>query len=235
MNLPLDHPEPGRPHRIYVALTNHCNRACPWCSTYSSPDGNTFLNLDAFRAIMPEEGRFQIQLEGGEPTIHPQFWEFVRLARANPRCDRLILCTNGLVLPRQARRLRSWLFRLGEPLSLKVSFNHHLGDRDPGLLELCRAVRECFVELGGDRLFVLNVRLRSGYENDDQRIRQAVEAAGLTENANIFFLQAYGLAKDEGNWQPPQPVSDAFTLVNPDGQTFGPDLVARSEAMKLLP
>jgi hypothetical protein len=29
-------------------------------------------------------------------------------------------------------------------------------------------------------------------------------------------------------------VSNRFTLVNPDGQVFGPELVARSEAMRRL-
>ena len=45
---PLDHPTPDRPHRLYYALTNHCNRTCPWCSTCSSPQGSTFLTLDAY-------------------------------------------------------------------------------------------------------------------------------------------------------------------------------------------
>lgn len=233
--LPLDHPLPGRPHRIYVAVTNHCNRECPWCSTYSSPAGNTFISLEDFQRAIPAIGAFQLQLEGGEPTVHPQFYDMVRMARANPRCDRLILCTNGVVMPRQPERLRSWVARLGTPLTIKLSFNHHLLDRDPALPDLCRMLRDLCREGGADLLFVLNVRLRSGYEDDDRRIREAVGEAGLADDANIFFLQAYGLASNEAGWQPPKPVSDAFTLINPDGRAFGPDLVARSEAMKVLP
>jgi hypothetical protein len=232
---PLDHPTPDRPHRIYVALTNHCNRSCPWCSTYSSPRGTSFLEPSALRALFPDAGLFQLQLEGGEPTIHPQFWEFVRMAREHPRCDHLIVCTNGVTLPRQPERLRASVLRLGAPLTLKISVNHHLLDRDPALLGLCGRLRDVFSELGEDRLLVLNVRLRRGYEDDDRRVREAVEKAGLIEHANVFFLQAYGLAKDELGWAVPKPVSDRFTLVNPDGATFGPDLIARSEAMGLLP
>ena len=144
MPLPLDHPTPNRPHRVYVALTNHCNRACPWCSTCSSPDGRSFLSLQSFRAALPESGRFQLQLEGGEPTIHPEFWEFVRAAREHPRCERLILCTNGVVLPRQPDRLRLWLARLGTPVTLKISFNHPLLDRDAALLDLSQLLRGQF-------------------------------------------------------------------------------------------
>src|SRR6476619_6348412 len=90
-DLPLDYPTQDRPHRIYVALTNHCNRACPWCSTCSSPRGQTWLSLADYIASLPGEGKFQLQLEGGEPTVHPQFWEFVRIARDHPRCVQLVL------------------------------------------------------------------------------------------------------------------------------------------------
>ena len=235
MTVPLDHPTPERPHRVYVALTNHCNRACPWCSTCSSPSGSTWMSVEAFRAALPPAGPFQVQLEGGEPTIHPRFQELVAIARANPRCDRLVLCTNGVVLPRDPSRLRAWIERLGAPLTLKLSVNHHLLDRDPGLLPLCASLAETFDALGGDRLLVLNVRLRRGVEDDDRRVAEADERAGLLPRANVFVLQRYGFAADEAAWDPPRPVFDTFTLVNPDGREFGPDLLARSEAMRVLP
>ena len=95
--MPLDHPYSGRPHRVYVALTNHCNRSCPWCSTCSSPSRNTFLSPDRLLEAIPPKGDFEIQLEGGEPTTHPQFDHFVRTACSLPGMRRLILCTNGLL------------------------------------------------------------------------------------------------------------------------------------------
>jgi MoaA/NifB/PqqE/SkfB family radical SAM enzyme len=232
---PLDYPTPDRPHRVYVALTNHCNRSCPWCSTCSSPRGSTWLRVADFRSSLPREGFFQVQLEGGEPTIHPRFWEFVRVARGHPRCTHLVVCTNGVVLPRSGPRLRAWTERLGTPLTLKLSVNHHLMDADPGLLDLAVALRDLFREPGGQRLLVLNVRLRRGYHDDDRHVYQAVEQAGLLPNANVFFLQRYGFASEEAGWDPPAPVSDRFTLVNPDGTVHGPDLIARSQGMRTLP
>jgi MoaA/NifB/PqqE/SkfB family radical SAM enzyme len=234
MRIPLDHPTRDRPHRIYFALTNQCNRSCPWCSTCSTPEGSTAMTVEQYRACFPAVGPFQVQLEGGEPTIHPLFWEFVRIAREHPRCTHLVLCTNGVVLPRQTAKLRAWVVRLGTPLTVKLSVNHHLLDHDPRLIDLAVMLRNLFDELGGDRLLVLNVRLRRGYENDDERVQQEVEAAGLLPIANIFFLQRYGFASGETGWDPPAPVWNAFTLVNPDGQTYGTDLISRSEAMRLL-
>jgi MoaA/NifB/PqqE/SkfB family radical SAM enzyme len=231
---PLDHPSPQRPHRVYVALTNHCNRACPWCSTCSSPAGSTWLTVADFLAALPLEGAFQLQLEGGEPTVHPEFWEFVRLAREHPRCSHLVLCTNGVVLPRSPQRLRPWLERLGTPLTVKLSVNHHLLEYDRGLIDLAVLVRDLFADMGGERLLVVNVRLRRGYEDDDRQVREAVELAGLLPHANVFFLQRYGFAVNESDWEPPAPVWDRFSLVNPDGRVFGPDLIARSEGMRRL-
>jgi MoaA/NifB/PqqE/SkfB family radical SAM enzyme len=234
-SLPLDHPTPARPHRVYAALTNHCNRACPWCSTCSSPSGRTFLPLDDFARALPAEGPFEVQLEGGEPTVHPRFWDFVELARAAPRCTRLVLCTNGVVFPRGRARLAPWIARLGVPLTVKLSFNHHLAGEDPGLLALARDTRDLLRELGGDRLFVLNVRLRRGVEDDDRAIADAVRDAGLLPDANVFHLQRYGFARDEQGWDAPFLVGQNFRFVNPDGRVLGPELVARSEAMRVLP
>ena len=76
--------------------------------------------------------------------------------------------------------------------------------------------------------------LRRGVEDDDRAVRDAVAGSGLGEHANVFFLQAYGFAVTEAEWDPPRPVSDRFTLVNPDGRILGPDLIARSEAMRRL-
>jgi hypothetical protein len=233
--LPLDYPTADRPHRIYVAITNHCNRSCPWCSTCSSPAGQTFLSVATFRSLLPREGRFQLQLEGGEPTLHPELLAMVAATRATPGCDRLILCSNGVVMPRQPARLRAWLERLGAPLTVKISVNHHLLAHDPGLLALCRETRAQLAALGGDRLLVVNVRLRRGVADDDVAVRRAVEEAGLGESANVFFLQAYGFAREQPGWDLPCPVSDRFTLINPDGQSFAPDLIRRSEAMRILP
>ncbi len=228
--IPLDHPTATRPHRVYAALTNHCNRACPWCSTYSSPRGSTWLALEAFEAALPE-GLFEVQLEGGEPTMHPQFWEFVERARSNPRCSRLVLCTNGVVMPRDAR-LKGWIEELGAPLTVKLSINHYLLEHDKGLMQLAAMTRDAIRDLGGDRLLILNVRLRPGR---DEWVRAAVSDAGLLQHANVFDLQRYGLASGETEWDSPFLAGQNFRMVNPDGEVFGPDLLSRSEAMGKLP
>jgi MoaA/NifB/PqqE/SkfB family radical SAM enzyme len=229
---PLDFPAPERPHRLYFALTNHCNRACPWCSTCSSPRGQTWLGVEDLVRHFPAAGHFEVQLEGGEPTLHPCFWDMVARVRAEPRCTRLVLSTNGVLLPRARPALAAWLDRLGSTLTLKLSINHHLLEHDPGLLAL--AAELCALA-APPRQVVLNVRLRRGKADDDAQVREAVVAAGLEAHSNVFFLQRYGFAADEAGWQPPFAVSDRFTLVNPDGTAHGQDFLARSRAMGALP
>lgn len=231
---PLDHPYPERPHRVYVTLTNHCNRACPWCSTCSSPKGDTWLDLENCRSLLPARGPFELQLEGGEPTIHPQFWDFVALARSTPRCTRLILCTNGVVLPRTRSQLETWVADFGESFTLKISINHYLLKHDPDQIELAKMLKAVFERLGGDRSLVLNVRLRPGCVEDDA-IPAKIEEAGLFSLANIFYLQRYGFASQEQQWEPPFLAGTNFSIINPDGRLFGPDLIGRSEAMRGLP
>jgi hypothetical protein len=233
--LPRDRPSETRPHRVYVATTNNCNRSCPWCSTCSSPSGSTWISVDAYLASFPSSGEFEVQLEGGEPTLHPEFFELVHLARAQPRCVRVVVVTNGVVLPRSREHLRAWLLELGTPLTIKLSINHHLLARDHELLPLAADMRDVMREMGDDRELVLNVRLRPDAPGRDAWVTDVVRDAGLIELANVFHLQAYGFASSRYGWDLPFLVGTNFTLVTPDGRTHGPDLIARSEAMRVLP
>lgn len=226
MRVPLDHPYAGRPHRVYLTLTNHCNRTCPWCSVYASPRGTTWLSVAQARIALPTAGPFELQLEGGEPTLHPKIEEFAALA-LDSRCRRLILSTNGVTLPRDGPGLARWLASFPRPLVIKLSINHYLLARDATLLALARLLAD-----HGEVQLVLNVRLRRG---EDAVVYHQVVASGLLPWANVFFLQRYGRAHRETGWEPPFLAGENFRLVNPDGRQFGTDLLARSLAMGQLP
>jgi organic radical activating enzyme len=233
-----DAPYAGRPHRLYVAVTTACNRACPWCDTSSRPGKRTWLDLAAFARLLPAAGPFELQLEGGEPTLHPDLGRMVDLARATGRCARVVLCTNGVRLP-WARDLRAWLLALGAPLTLKLSVNHHLLEEDPRLVDKAARLAALMDEAraaGRDVDLVLNVRRRREPASDDDAwVVERVRAAGLLGRSNVFFLQRYGLARDDARLEAPFLVGTDFTLANPDGTTWGTDLVARAEAMDRLP
>ena len=69
-----------------VEITDHCNLTCPVCYAESSPRRVTHRSLEqiAFMldCVVRNEGRPDVvQISGGEPTIHPEFFAVLDLAR----------------------------------------------------------------------------------------------------------------------------------------------------------
>lgn len=85
--------------RLYFALTNHCNRSCAPCSCFSRPERSSFLSLAKFTALLPQNEEYEIQLEGGEPMLHPDWKEMIAVANTSGRCQRMTIGTNGSLLP----------------------------------------------------------------------------------------------------------------------------------------
>src|SRR5688500_9850438 len=87
-----------------VEITDRCNLTCPTCYAESSPSRGrhrTLAEVEAMLdAIVASEGRPDVvQISGGEPTIHPQFFEILDAARRRP-IRHLMLNTNGIRLAR---------------------------------------------------------------------------------------------------------------------------------------
>ncbi|WP_139488548.1 radical SAM protein [Brevibacillus dissolubilis] len=83
-----------------VEVTDKCNLQCPICYAESSPKKETFRTLEQieamFDAIVKNEKEPDIvQISGGEPTIHPQFFEILDMAKSKP-IKHIMLNTNGL-------------------------------------------------------------------------------------------------------------------------------------------
>ena len=95
----------------YIQITTRCNMECAHCC-YSCTAKGRDMTGKTFRAAvawaLDYEGDETISLGGGEPTIHPKFWEFIGLALGN--FTYVWLATNGketetaLNLARMARR-----------------------------------------------------------------------------------------------------------------------------------
>lgn len=131
-------------------------------------------------------------------------------------------------------KLQEWLSTLETSFTIKVSINHHLYQRDRGLFELASLLAELLPLSDSSKSLVLNVRLRKGNRYDESVIRWQIMDLGLEPWSNIFYLQKYGLAKDQADWAEPFVIGENFSLYNPDARNFGVDLVNRAEAMKEL-
>ena len=92
--------------RFYFNLTNKCNVSCDFCCMSSGPNKNTFLNFNRFKEILDEsDDFFELQLEGGEPFLHPNFYLFLEYANYSGRCKKIIISTNGKLLNKNIQRL----------------------------------------------------------------------------------------------------------------------------------
>lgn len=83
-----------------IEITDHCNLQCPVCFANSGPHRPTHKPLSEvirmLDAVVANEGEPDVvQLSGGEPTLHPQFFEILEAARARP-IRHLMLNTNGI-------------------------------------------------------------------------------------------------------------------------------------------
>src|SRR5690349_8236665 len=87
-----------------IEIVNSCNLSCPTCYA-DSPQGAGH-NVDAvplkdlqrrIQGVVDRKGGIEIlQLSGGEPTLHPHFFELIEWIQENPGIDYLLLNTNGV-------------------------------------------------------------------------------------------------------------------------------------------
>jgi len=87
-----------------IEIVHSCNLSCPTC--YADSPVGTGARVDAvpladlqrrIQGVIDRKGKIEIlQLSGGEPTLHPQFFDLLRWLHANPGIDYVLLNTNGV-------------------------------------------------------------------------------------------------------------------------------------------
>ena len=91
---------------MYIQITTRCNMKCRHCC-YACTEKGEDMSLAVFKKALEYDNE-AISIGGGEPTIHPQFWEFIGLALGYS--EYVWLATNGketdtaLALARMAKR-----------------------------------------------------------------------------------------------------------------------------------
>ncbi|MHA7058358.1 radical SAM protein [Aquimarina sp. M1] len=83
-----------------IEVTDRCNLTCPTCYASSSPHYGRHRTLDEIKKMLDaivenEKEPDVVQLSGGEPTIHPQFFEILDYAKQLP-IRHLMVNTNGV-------------------------------------------------------------------------------------------------------------------------------------------
>jgi 7,8-dihydro-6-hydroxymethylpterin dimethyltransferase len=83
-----------------VEICDYCNLRCPVCYASSGPERQQFRDLKQIEfmldAVVRNEGHPDVvQLSGGEPTVHPDFFAIVEMAKARP-IKHVMVNTNGV-------------------------------------------------------------------------------------------------------------------------------------------
>ncbi|MBS0216558.1 MAG: radical SAM protein [Proteobacteria bacterium] len=99
-----------------VEVTDNCNLRCPICYADSGPHRpgyRDFATIEAMLdAIVANEGEPDVvQISGGEPTLHPGFFDILDAAKARP-IKHLMVNTNGLRIAKEpafVERLASYM------------------------------------------------------------------------------------------------------------------------------
>ena len=83
-----------------VEVTDRCNLSCPTCYAMSSPHYGRHRTLEEIEQmldiIVANEGKPDVvQISGGEPTVHPDFFSILDIAKKKP-IKHLMVNTNGI-------------------------------------------------------------------------------------------------------------------------------------------
>jgi len=217
--------------RIYLSLTNKCNRECDFCAMYSSPSKNTFLSFDKYKNIIDQiDGYFELQLEGGEPFLSDDFYLFLEYARATKKCNKIIISTNGVLLKYHLQRLTDFVKFSKIEILIKRSINDYLYKKNLNIFKECRDLYLA-TEFIDNFSITFNVRLKHG----DNEIINLLEKYKLFDFSDIYYLQNYGRMDDEEYDKPfINKNINNFYLYSSDGICFYQDLIGRSEYEKTL-
>jgi GTP 3',8-cyclase len=184
---------------LRISLIDHCNLRCVYCMPLS---GLQFARPDDL--LSPAEiervaraalavGFRKMRLTGGEPTLRPDLLEIVERLGRLPELHDLAMTTNGILLPRLARRLVDAGLR---------RVNIHIDTLHPGRLQRMMrfgTVQEIWAgieaaEAAGLRPIKLNVVVTRGYNEEDVA---EMARLTLTHDWHVRFIELMPLGGGE--------------------------------------
>ncbi|MCC6152952.1 MAG: radical SAM protein [Candidatus Hydrogenedentes bacterium] len=140
-----------------IEIVDSCNLACPTCFA-DSPQSREVAHvpLEDFQRrvsdVVRAKGRIEVlQLSGGEPTLHPQFFELLEWCQQNSEIEYILINTNGVRLakdPAFARELDRLYRRRKLQLYLQFDGTQEAGQKELRGADL-RTTRQRAIEVAG--------------------------------------------------------------------------------------
>ncbi len=198
-----------------IEIVRSCNLACPTC--YADSPVGIGAKVDAvpldelkqrIQGVIDRKGGIEIlQLSGGEPTLHPQFFELLEWARDHKKIDYLLLNTNGVRIanePEFAAKLGALFPKSGLQLYLQFDGVQEAGQHDLRGADL-RATRRRAIE-------------RCGEVNIPVTLAMTVTSANLP---HLWEAIEFGLAHPQVHGIAFQPVFGSGRIPGPLGRSRG--------------
>lgn len=126
---------------IEVYTTTHCNLKCRGCSRFSNISKPHFYDLKTFEEDMKHLKSIGCKLSyltmtGGEPLLHPELIDFIRIGYSYFPNSRLCILTNGMLFNKQKQEFYDIL----RELFVTVTYSKYRTDmiNYDALLAICR-------------------------------------------------------------------------------------------------
>ncbi|MCG3161797.1 MAG: hypothetical protein JMDDDDMK_03011 [Acidobacteria bacterium] len=99
-----------------IEICDYCNLKCPVCYAESGPQRQQFRSLAKIEKMLDAVVRNErepdvVQISGGEPTLHPDFFKVLEMAKSRP-IRHLMVNTNGIRIAKEeefAKRLAEFM------------------------------------------------------------------------------------------------------------------------------
>lgn len=217
-------------NKLYINITNHCDVRCPFCCMNSDGKKQSFMRFDAVYKILKEINAPSIvQLEGGEPTTHPQFYLFLDYISTLGNVQEIVIDTNALTLDKHIDKIVDIAVRNKKPITVKPSYNTYLrtafsrgnfADYITNIISACEFIP--YVK------FAVNVR---GYSGKELEALKNGLSKKIQDVSNFHLFNSYGRAENDKTLPDLQinDVYDNWSCYASDGECFGRDLKERAK------
>lgn len=94
---------------LEVHIVNHCNLNCACCCHFAPIAEKYYMSLECFKndferlAVLSGQNIRKIRLMGGEPLLHPQIIDFMRIARNTFPRSEIAIHSNGILLEKKGK------------------------------------------------------------------------------------------------------------------------------------
>ena len=195
-----------RPYQVDIELTSQCYASCKYCLAGSEKSKSVYLETERMMRLideMTEMGMQQVIWAGGDPVLHPDFWQL--LDHATEKGLRNIIFTSGIISKNLAKKF------VTHPNIGMIGFNFETIDQDlfnelhhnPKVFQLKLDGYRNLLEAGFSptRILPIPTLTHSMAQRIEETLDWLVDEMGA-RNLGFLVYKPYGFARGKSQWEP---------------------------------